>query len=289
MKFRQAIQQVIGALSKAQGPFVLQPGDYNNITLGVVYARATGGEPFESVELVRVADDKAQALFDNCFEIVSGPDAPDVTIQELDQQLIIYLSNGNPLSNNFNEEYLQFDPGIPEALADGTVLDSLKRSYIFEGYQIYQLSNGTVSVSDLGDIDQARLVFQCDLQDSISQVVNYNFDAELELPVPELKADGANEGIQHSFHVTTDAFAQGDNKLVNHKTYYYMAIAYGYNNYDTYDADLGSGQDEQYKASRKGAVGSIRVYSGIPHDVSPEAGGTATSAGYGDGRIDHPS
>jgi hypothetical protein len=54
--------------------------------MGVVWARATAGDPTESVKLMRIADDKAQALFDNCFEIVSGPDAPDVTIQELENE-----------------------------------------------------------------------------------------------------------------------------------------------------------------------------------------------------------
>ena len=88
---------------QSAGPFTLEPGDYNNITVGMVYARAEGGEPFESVKLLRIADDKAQALFDNCFEIVSGPDAPDVAVQELENELILYLTNDNPLSNNFNE------------------------------------------------------------------------------------------------------------------------------------------------------------------------------------------
>ena len=63
----------------------------------MVYARATAGDPFESVELVRLADDKAQALFDNCFNLVSGPDALDVTIQEMENELILYLTNDNPL------------------------------------------------------------------------------------------------------------------------------------------------------------------------------------------------
>ena len=66
---------------QAAGPFTLEPGDYNNITMGVVWARANSGGPTESVRL-RIADDKAQALLDN-YEIVSGLDAPDVTIQEL--------------------------------------------------------------------------------------------------------------------------------------------------------------------------------------------------------------
>ena len=268
---------------QAAGPFTLEPGDYNNITLGVVWARATAGDPEESVKLMRIADDKAQALFDNCFEIVSGPDAPDVTVQELENELILYLTNDNPLSNNYQEDYLQFDPGIPKFDIDGELYDSLSRSYFFEGYQIYQLANSEVSPADLGDIDQARLIFQCDVANDIDVVVNYVQDTEMGLPVPTLMANGDNEGVSHSFQVTKDAFAQGDNALINHKTYYFMALAYGYNNYEEYDANTGSGQDVQYKASRKAAVGSIRVYSGTPHKPTPESGGLIQSAAYGDG------
>ncbi|MFT5845313.1 MAG: hypothetical protein ACI8QW_001189, partial [Saprospiraceae bacterium] len=51
---------------QSAGPFSLAPGDYNNITVGVVYGRALSGNQFESVEVLKQADDKAQALFDNC-------------------------------------------------------------------------------------------------------------------------------------------------------------------------------------------------------------------------------
>ena len=131
----------------------------------------------------------------------------------------------------------------------------------------------------------ARLIFQCDVADEIDVIFNYEEDEIIPVPVPVLKADGANEGISHSFRVTTDVFAQGDNKLVNHRTYYFMALAYGYNNYREFDVESGIGQDLQYKASRKGAVGSIRVYSGTPHLPSPEAYGTIQNSNYGDGVI----
>ena len=96
-------------------------------------------------------------------------------------------------------------------------------------------------------------------------------------------ANGENEGIAHSFRVTNDAFAQGDNRLVNHKTYYFVVLAYGYNNYEEYDPILGAGQDVQYKASRKVAVGSIRTYAGILYNPAPESGGLIQYAEYGDG------
>ncbi|MEO0403889.1 MAG: hypothetical protein AAF193_03365, partial [Bacteroidota bacterium] len=105
----------------------------------------------------------------------------------------------------------------------------------------------------------------------------------LGVPVPELMANGENQGIQHSFSIETDAFAQGDTRLINYKKYYFMVLAYGYNNYREFDPVLGQGQDVQYKASRKSATGSIRVYCGIPHPPVSESGGTATQSQYGDG------
>ena len=268
---------------QAAGPFTLEPGDYNNITVGVVWARASAGDPSESVKLMQIADDKAQALFDNCFEIVSGPDAPDVTIQELENELILYMTNDNPLSNNYREDYLQLDPGIPKFDVEGVPYDTLTRSYDFEGYLVYQVKNSEVSPADLGDINLARLVAQCDVQNEVDLVINYIQDNEMDLPVPTLMSNGANEGIFHSMSVTTDAFAQGDNRLVNHKTYYFMVLAYGYNNYEEYNSVLGTGQDVQFKASRKAAVGSLRSYSGVPHSPNPESGGTVQYAAYGSG------
>jgi hypothetical protein len=273
---------------QSAGPFTLEPGDWNNITVGMVYGRATAGEPFESVEIVRIADDKAQALFDNCFELVAGPDAPNLTIQELDRELILYLDNDNSLSTNYlesryDENLLGFDPIIPEVPIEGLLLDSAARSYQFQGYQVYQVADNTVSINDLQDIELARLIFQCDIKDGITQAINFDLDTDMNLPVPVLRADGADEGLQHSFRVTKDAFAQGDNKLVNHKTYYFIAMAYGFNNYLEFDSSTGLGQDEQYKASRLSGGKSIKPSSGIPHKVDPEAGGTTIYANYGDG------
>jgi hypothetical protein len=272
--------------AQSAGPFTLEPGAYNNITLGVVYARAAQGGAAASVEVLRVADDKAQALFDNCFKILDGPDAPDLTIRELDRELILYLTNPAG-SNNESEQYTELDPIIPEEDVNGNPYD---RFYRFQGYKVYQLKDATVSVADLEDPSLARLVYQGDVRDGIGQIVNFEFNQNLNLTVPRELVNGADTGIVHSIRITKDAFAQGDPTLVNFKSYYFLAVSYAYNNYENFaittnpvtGAQEGTGQAFPYVAGRKAAFGAIRSYVGIPHKPAPQTGGTIQNSQYGD-------
>lgn len=243
---------------QSAGPFTLEPGAVNRITTGVVWARADAGGPFASVELVRLADDKAQALFDNCFKVLNGPDAPDVGVVELDRELVLHLSNGTT-SNNFLEQYIEMDPLIISP--PGEDWDPY---YRFQGYQVYQLAESWVSATDLDNPDMARLIFQTDIDDEVANLVNYEFDASIGGNVPTLEVSASNTGIEHSISITEDQFATGDRELVNHKPYYFMAVSYAYNEYKPYnqnDPDYLDGQKKPYKAGRK----NIRVYTGIPH------------------------
>jgi hypothetical protein len=274
---------------QSAGPFTLEPGAVNDITVGVVWARANdASDPFESVEKVRVIDDKAQALFDNCFVLIDGPDAPELSIIELDQELVLTLTNP-PSSNNANEDYAAVDPFIVSP--DGQTWDNV---YRFEGYQIFQLKDETVSSSELTNPDQARLVAQCDIEnidpltnEPIAQLVNFSFSEELNASIPVEMVAGTNEGLRHSFRITQDQFASGNSQLVNHKKYYYMAIAYAYNNYKTYDQNDPlqlDGQKIPYLAGRKNAFGgALEASIAIPHKTEPEEEGTILSAEYGDG------
>ena len=75
---------------------------------------------------------------------------------------------------------------------------------------------------------------------SFSQEIQlYIQDFEEQIPIPTLMVDGENDGIQHSYRVVNDAFASGDNALINHKTYYFIALAYAYNNYEEFDPNTG--------------------------------------------------
>jgi hypothetical protein len=281
---------------QSAGPFTLKPGSVNYITVGIPWARASQGGAQASVDLLKIADDKCQSLFENCFKTLDGPDAPDMTIRELENQLVIYLSNDDPNSNNYHESYVELDPQITKTLtsteyinqidtvyaydAEGnpdtivtssimpvTTTDTLStedRQYKFEGYQIYQLANSSVSATDLSDVSKAILIAQCDVENNASQIVNWIYNDAVGTSVATEMVNGSNKGISHSFVVTEDKFATGSNKnLVNHKEYYFMVVAYGFNQYKkfTLDATNLDGQTTPYLAGRR----NIKVYTGVPH------------------------
>ena len=265
---------------QSAGPFTLRPGMVNYITVGIPWARATSGGPGinGSVKLLRTVDDKCQALFDNCFSVVNGPNAPDLTILELENELVFYISNreSNDSGNNFGESYSEVDPYIESV---GYSRDS--STYKFEGYIVYQLVDNEASISDIGDESKIRQVFQCDITNGVSKIVNYTYDSNLDANVPTMMVNGADEGISHTFKLTTDAF--DNTTLVNHKSYYFTAIAYGYNMYKKYSDQLSEhdencGLDGQTKAFLSGRK-NIKTYEAIPHKPM---GGIIVNSTYGD-------
>ncbi len=260
---------------QSAGPFTLKPGAVNYITVGIPWARATAGGAFASVEQLRVVDDKCQALFDNCFKVIDGPSAPDLTFTELDRKLIVYISN-SPTSNNYKEAYQEWDPNIiqPNPANPEERSDSL---YRFEGYQIYQLKNASVSIGDLGDVDKVRLVAQFDKKNGITKIVNYYYNDFIGGNEPVVEVIGGDNGIQHSFILSQDAFAEKDVTLVNNKVYYYLAIAYAHNNYLDYGPgpDNYLGQTMPYLSGRK----NIKSYAVMPHKT---INGVVINGDYGE-------
>ena len=266
---------------QSAGPFTLKPGAVNYITVGIPWARATSGGPWASVQLLRVVDDKCQALFENCFKVIDGPDAPDLTFQELDGEVIVYITN-SPTSNNYREAYEELDPQIKAQTPDSLIgtPEEYDPYYRFEGYQIFQLSQADVTIAESRyDLNKVRLVAQFDIANGVGQIVNYKYDRSIGANVPVVEVDGGDNGIQHSFKLTEDAFATGDGQLVNFKQYYFSIIAYGYNNFKEYDATnptMLDGQKEPYLAGRK----NIQQYTAIPHKA---VNGLVMNSDYGDG------
>ena len=118
---------------QASGPFVLKQGAINELIIGVVWV-PDQIYPCPELNNLRKADDLAQALFDNCFQTLDGPDGPDVDVVELDREIILLLTNDTLLSNNSFEEYSEVDIFATDTLAKSLPDEDI--SYKFEGYLI---------------------------------------------------------------------------------------------------------------------------------------------------------
>lgn len=247
---------------QSSGPFTLEPGAVNYVTVGVVWARATTGGATGSLGLLRLASDKAQKLFNNNFDIIDGPDAPTVLTNELDREIVFTFTETN---TSKVEKYREQVRGS---------FQSQTIDYRFQGYIVYQLADASVTVADLDNVDRARIVFQCDKKDDVSQIINQEFDDKVQVSVPVEKVDGANEGIVHSFTLTEDLFASSDKRLVNFKSYFYLVLSYA-------NATNDPNEDIQFLGGRR-IAGPIRV---IPHKPEPRGEGTELGATYGDGPV----
>ena len=254
---------------QASGPFRLTPGAVNELIIGVVFLPSQR-YPCPSIAPLQAVDDIAQALFDNCFEITDGPDAPDMCFVELDREIIALLTN-DEFSNNYLEAYEGKDLQAPAGIEDSL--------YRFEGYKVYQLRSAEVGPAELNNPDKARLVFQADKRNGVNTLYNWeqieNPGGTFNIFVPEVQVEGADAGISHSFRITEDQFAVADRNLINHKKYYFTAVAYAFNDYDNFDASVGIGQRTTYLEGRN----NVNTYTVIPRPIIAEY----TNARYGDG------
>ncbi|MEY4876833.1 MAG: hypothetical protein RL708_1982 [Bacteroidota bacterium] len=270
---------------ESSGPFKLIPGSKQRVTVGVVWVPSIS-YPCPSFQKILTADATAQALFDAGFAILKGPAAPDLSIQEYDKELILTISNNSPTSNNYKEKYKEFSskimPQVIKVPGSPTSTDSLNASYIFEGYQVYQLKDNFLpsTEDDYHDATKMRLIAQVDKKNSVKNIVNwFRDDANGGGFKPILEAAGTDEGITHTFQIKTDKFASGDDQfLVNFKSYYFLVVAYGYNNYKDYsDADPSSQSTPYIRGNA-----NVYSYTGIPHIITPQHGGTVLHSKFGD-------
>ncbi|MFM8489015.1 MAG: hypothetical protein ACKOCH_22010, partial [Bacteroidota bacterium] len=166
---------------QASGPFTLLPGAVNELIIGVPWVPDID-YPCPDVEGLFRADKLAQGLFDNCFDLLEGPNAPDADWIEVDKEIIVVLTN-NPdstVNNNAAENYSEEDFLAPDELKnspDPAVRETIK--YRFEGYKIIQLKDPNVSAADFDNPERARIVYQVDVKNGVKKI--YNWD---EIPHP---------------------------------------------------------------------------------------------------------
>lgn len=283
------------------GPFTLEAGGKtNDITIGVVWVAKANGCPTASFSKIRGADQAAQDLFDLGFKLTEGPNAPRMVIREMDRKLVVYLMN-DPISNNYKEQYgYNLTPGDSNdkfRVASAKSRTSTDPFYKFEGYRVFQVKNSSISTSEiftekgLINNDVAVEIFQTDVANNVSDITNwYNIrDIGSDYFEAGVVVDGKDSGIRRSFVVNQDAFATGaEKRLVNYRNYYFVAVAYAYNNFRPFNRDSADfTQDKPYIQSRSGAKGEGDPLVPIAAMPNPANGdfGTVINSDYGSGVV----
>ena len=290
----------------SSGPFQLLPGAINDITFGCVWAKGVGGCGATTFKTIKSIDKQAQDLFDNHFKTVEGPEAPRLVVREMDRKLVFYLVNDYG-SNNFGENYgraggvydskdsVRYRQRVVRSTTDDTL-------YHFQGYRVFQLANSQVTSAEIfnpttGEVDNSKAyeVFQCDIKDGVTQITNFVKNINVidtpyfadGFPVPQIKVTGRDSGIAHSFVLTQDQFTnKEDKRFINYHNYYFVAIAYGYNNFAGFDPkNQNNTQPDAYIGSSHGAGGiDIPVVAALPNPANGDMG-TVLNADYGSGVV----
>ena len=177
------------------GPFVINPGDFQQIVFGIVFARGTSN--FNSVTRMKAADELAQAAYNIDFKVPSPPAPVDLIATPADQAVILEWTNG-PRSNNFLESYAANDPFISE---------DMDNDFLFEGYDVIQYDDPLDAIG--------RVIATYDVPNDITRVI----DGPAGEPTT-VTATGSDSGISNTHTVTG---------LTNYTTYHFGVQPYAYN------------------------------------------------------------
>lgn len=244
------------------GPFDMSSGSVEKITVGAIFVRPPTGSQNGCIPVMsylRDADDKAQRLFDACFKVSPGPDAPEVKIIESSNALYFSLYNIES-SNNYGENYNEKSLDIPISSWNKDT------TYKFEGYAVYQIvsENAISGLDDLKDPNKAKLVVLMDVRNNVTKGVSFSEEIINGTLVTNIKQSLIlpNTGLTRDFKVDRDLFQfekVGD--LVNNKTYYYATVAFAFNNYRDPRPNTNDYQKNQLKFSN-----SVKIFKGTPHN-----------------------
>ncbi len=181
------------------GPFQMAPGDTQEIYVGVV--AGIGADRLTSVAVMKFNDRFVQNTFDALFQVPRAPAPPDVKVAELDGEII--LEWGTNLTRVSDTETKTNQPG----------------SYVFEGYNVYQLPSRGSRLSE------GKRIATYDLTTDPTVILDQQFDEAsgqiLSLPVQY----GSNSGLQRFFKFNRD-YLLDINKLYNGQEYYIVVTAY---------------------------------------------------------------
>jgi hypothetical protein len=132
-------------------PFTLQPGSTQEVVYGIVWARAAKGR-LASLAKLKLADRKAQALFDNGFIAPTPIDPPStLSVNSNDGQIFLtwdWATNTNNYADSFKDTKYGYD-------LEGYIVKEYTATDDIDGkvIAVYDKNNGLRSIYDVSDDD----------------------------------------------------------------------------------------------------------------------------------------
>ena len=182
------------------GPFTMAVGDTQEVVVAEIAAGA-----FENVDrlgaigLLKFYDQEAQSAYDNFFKIPPSPEAPQVAISQLDNEIVLVWDQDD--TNLANME------------------DYNTLGYKFQGYVVYQFPSQFASIQD------AKIVATYDINDGVGKVIGDGFDPIGGVVLPQVKKFGSDSDIKRYISLKSDLF-NGGLPLNNGSKYYYAVSSY---------------------------------------------------------------
>jgi hypothetical protein len=194
-------------MGNSSGPFNMAPGDTQEVIIAEIVAGALEGmSNLSAITILRSYSESAQLLYKYNFVPPTAPPAPVVKITELDKKIIL-------------------DWGEDIAKVKATESFNLG-SYNFQGYNVYQLPDGTA------DVKSGIRLATFDIIDGIKRIRTPVFDPiEDELIIKTVQR-GEDSGIIRYIEITTDEFT--GHTLINGKRYYFAVTSYSYSPTDMF-------------------------------------------------------
>ncbi len=189
------------------GPFVMSPGDTQEIVAGNLIAQGT--DYHNSVTALINADKAVQKAYDLNFKLPPPPPAPEVVGVANDRGITLSWGEDDPLATSI-EATSTFDP---IASAGGAV----KTTYDFTGYVVYQVGNTSgadpkiVATFSKNPLDIYDNVFDPSQGGNVYKIVKFHGD----------------KPPQRTIQLTHDKYTGAP--FVNNRDYYFVVSAFTYN------------------------------------------------------------
>ncbi|HLF14960.1 MAG TPA: hypothetical protein VI932_08750 [Bacteroidota bacterium] len=186
----------------ASGPFIMAAGDTQEVVVAEIAAGAIPGvDRISAIGLLKFYDLQAQLAYDNFFDLPTPPPAPEVTVTELDREIVLDWSKDND-----------------QVVATE---NSFIKGYTFQGYNVYQLPSASASVAE------GVRIQTFDINDGIGKIFDQVFDPNTGSVVSLPVQFGNDTYLQRFLSIGQDAIKQ--QPLINGIRYYYAVTAYSFN------------------------------------------------------------